>query len=59
VARRRPKKAILLDAFTQPDIDTWNRHGDAVQAASDPIGGIVQIFSPKAIFWMIWAEYLK
>jgi len=36
-ARRRPKKSILLDAFTQPDLDTWNRHGDALQAAADRV----------------------
>lgn len=35
--RRRPKKAILLDAFTQPDLDAWIRHGDALQAAADRV----------------------
>jgi hypothetical protein len=35
--RRRPKKSILLDAFAQPDLDTWNRHGDALQAAADRV----------------------
>jgi RES domain len=36
-ARRRPKKSILLDAFTQPDLDSWNRHGESLQAAADRV----------------------
>jgi hypothetical protein len=33
--RRRPKKPIVLDAFSQPDLDAWNRHGNILQSLGD------------------------